>query len=328
MPRQCLRRLRVIETCRPEYEVHSETLKGVSLGVNEALARFWPTEYIRGLGFDPFEWQAEVFEPEELPAEGDRVALLCCRQAGKSTVVSGDTLHISRFQQRSRSLIICPAQDQSKEVMKKVEDFMYLDEHLPATKHDNTFEKEFVTGSRIIALPGTERSVRGYSSPALIFFDEAARVLDTTYKAARPMLTACAGAIIAATTPWGKRGWFYRLWVNPKSKWRKILVRVRWDEHNGHLVEHMPEDEFKAYWAERGVSAYYSPRHSKAWCEEELGAHGPVSYKQEYCCEFLEDAYSMFNMDDVMASLRAEQADIFKPEASEMITQDQLAAVI
>lgn len=43
-------------------------------------------------------------------------------------------------------------------------------------------------GSRIGGLPGTEGTVRGFSSFALLLIDEAARVADPLYKALHPML--------------------------------------------------------------------------------------------------------------------------------------------
>ena len=45
-------------------------------------------------------------------------------------------------------------------------------------------------GSRIIALPGTEKTIRGYAAADLVVIDEAARVEDDLLTAVRPMLAA------------------------------------------------------------------------------------------------------------------------------------------
>ena len=69
---------------------------------------------------------------------------------------------------------------------------------------------EFANGSRVIALPGSERTVRGYAGARLIVLDEAARVDDDLLAALRPTMATVDGSLIMLTTPAGKRGEFYR----------------------------------------------------------------------------------------------------------------------
>ena len=64
-------------------------------------------------------------------------------------------------------------------------------------------------GSRILSLPGTEKTVRCYSGVVLLIIDEAARVDDALYRAGRPMLAVSKGRLSAFSTPFGKRGWFH-----------------------------------------------------------------------------------------------------------------------
>ncbi len=68
-------------------------------------------------------------------------------------------------------------------------------------------------GSRIVSLPGTEGTVRGFSGVALLIVDEASRVDDALYHAVRPMLAVSHGKLVLLSTPWGKRGFFYREWA-------------------------------------------------------------------------------------------------------------------
>ena len=68
---------------------------------------------------------------------------------------------------------------------------------------------EFANGSRVLSLPGTERTVRGFSEVSLLVIDEAARVDDGLYYAVRPMLAVSGGRLVALSTPYGKRGWFH-----------------------------------------------------------------------------------------------------------------------
>jgi len=63
---------------------------------------------------------------------------------------------------------------------------------------------EFPNGARIIGLPGSEATIRGFSAVSLLLVDEAARVSDDLYKAIRPMLAVSAGELWLMSTPFGK----------------------------------------------------------------------------------------------------------------------------
>lgn len=70
---------------------------------------------------------------------------------------------------------------------------------------------ELGNGSRIIALPGSEKTVRSYSAH-LVVCDESGEVPDDLFaEAATPSVAMTEGDIIAVGTPRGARGWFYHL---------------------------------------------------------------------------------------------------------------------
>ena len=75
-----------------------------------------------------------------------------------------------------------------------------------------------------MALPGTEKTVRSYSGVRLLVVDEASRVDDALYGSVRPMLAVSQGRLVALTTPWGKRGWFYRAWSEGGADWERHRV--------------------------------------------------------------------------------------------------------
>jgi hypothetical protein len=79
--------------------------------------------------------------------------------------------------------------------------------------------------SRILALPGTEKTIRGYAKADLVVIDEAARVEDELLAAVRPMLATSEGGgrLIALTTPAGKRGWFFEAWTGTEP-WTRVCV--------------------------------------------------------------------------------------------------------
>src|ERR1035437_11088243 len=79
-------------------------------------------------------------------------------------------------------------------------------------------------GSRIVGLPGTEPTIRGFSAVSLLLVDEASRVSDEAYLAVRPALATSDGALWLMSTPWGKRGFFYEAGTNGGPEWERILA--------------------------------------------------------------------------------------------------------
>ena len=275
-----------------------------------------PARYLERLKLMPFDWQEEALDPSLR-----RVLLLCSRQTGKSTVVAGKALNKAKYYAPALILILSPAKDKSKEIMKKIEAMMVLDPQLPDLKTDAVFEKEFYNGSRIIALPGSEKSVRGYSGPSMIIVDEAARVLDETYRAARPMMVQADTELVALTTAWGKRGFFWNAWESG-THWRKIFVRVPWDLKEGkYFVPAAPIEQERAYWRKRGVSLYYSTRHDLGFLQEEYEeGGGELWIRQEYLCEFLNVTGGIFSDEDWEDSVDHDLAPLFEDDA--MIDDD------
>jgi len=272
-----------------------------------------PAGYITRIWNKVFSWQEEALNPIH-----KRIMLLCARQSGKSTIVAGKALHQAKHYKGSLILIVSPSEKQSKETMEKVAEYISCDPELSAAQlpGNSAFEKKFENGSRIIALPGTEKSVRGYSKPDLIIIDEAARVPDETYKAMRPMLTGAPNAVlILLSTPWNMTGFFHKEWTkNPI--WKKIFVVPRFELINEQIVERIPEADFKKEMARQGIDAFYSPRHTIEFLYEELMSLGPIWFKREYGCEFLEGMETMFTMDmiedsydDTIKMARTEKPD-------------------
>jgi hypothetical protein len=173
----------------------------------------------RGFAVDP--WQRVVLHSRER-----QLLLNCCRQAGKSTVVSALALHQALFEPRALTLILSPGQRQSAETFRKVRDlYRAVGRPIEAT-HESLQWMELANGSRIVCLPGVEETVRCFS-PALVIVDEAARVPDDLYRAVRPMLAVSQGRLVALSTPFGQRGWFFDEW-HGKGPWHR--VRVTWHD--------------------------------------------------------------------------------------------------
>src|SRR5829696_4125916 len=155
------------------------------------------------LGIVPDAWQEEF-----LRSSADRVLLNCSRQSGKSTMSAVTALHRALYHPGSLVLCLAPALRQSQELFAKIAGF-YRDLGRPvAPQGERKLSLELENDSRIITLPGSEKTVRGFSGATLLLVDEASRVDDGLYYAIRPMLAVSGGSLMMLSTPFGKRGVF------------------------------------------------------------------------------------------------------------------------
>jgi hypothetical protein len=150
------------------------------------------------------------------------------RQGGKSHTIALKALYLAIFRKRSLILIVSPSERQSTEFFKKVRGF-YEDcpeEWKLGLVTSTAHSLELENGSRIVSLPNSEGKIRGYSSVALLIFDESGDVPDKIYHACRPMIMASKGQLICAGTPKGKRGWWYEAWdAAARHHFEKIEVK-------------------------------------------------------------------------------------------------------
>ncbi len=140
---------------------------------------------------------------------------------------------------------------------------------------------ELANGSRIVSLPESEEGVRCYSSVSLLVIDEASRVSDALYRAVRPMLAISRGRLIALSTPFGKRGWFYEEWESGEP------------------------------WQRFQISADRCPRIPEEFLAAERKALGPRWYRQEYETSFEETVDAVFASEDIRRALRNDVLPLF-----------------
>jgi Terminase large subunit, T4likevirus-type, N-terminal len=179
-----------------------------------------PSRILRRLGIEPDPWQREL-----LLGNDRQVLLNCSRQAGKSTVVSALALHTALFTPDALVLLLSPSQRQSGEIFRKVRDAYHaLGRPLRAT-YESQLRLELSNGSRVLFLPGREETIRSFGGVRLLVLDEAARIPDDLYRSVRPMLAVSQGRLIALSTPFGQRGWFYEEWQG-SGPWKR--VRITW----------------------------------------------------------------------------------------------------
>jgi hypothetical protein len=124
-----------------------------------------------GLVLDP--WQAEV-----LRSPSKRTLMLCSRQSGKSTTAAIMSIGQAVTAPGSLTLLVSPSLRQSTELFRTVMGYFRKLSDAPEILAESVTRLELANGSRIVSLPGTEGTIRGYAAASLIVIDEAARVAD------------------------------------------------------------------------------------------------------------------------------------------------------
>jgi len=107
------------------------------------------------LGISPRKWQEEFLRV----ARGQDVLVLTARQVGKTTGAAVAMAHTAVFKSGSLSVAACPAQRQSAELRRKVRDMLLKAGQKLVS--DNVYGLEVANESRVLALPGSEGSIRG-----------------------------------------------------------------------------------------------------------------------------------------------------------------------
>jgi len=246
-----------------------------------------------GLELDP--WQGDL-----LRSSSDRVLLNCCRQSGKSTMSAVIALHRALFRPGSLILCLAPALRQSQELFGKIAAF-YRDLERPVSPTaERKHSLELENGSRIVTLPGTEMTIRGFSGATLLLVDEAARVDDGLYFAVRPMLAVSGGSLIMLSTPWGKRGVFFEEWTSEAGV---------------------------GSWERYRVSASEVPRISETFLEEERRTLPARIFRQEYECSFEDVEDQVFGYEEVVGAITDEIPPLFGAKAGAPINQSPPEAV-
>jgi hypothetical protein len=232
--------------------------------------------FAKKLGLEPDPWQEDL-----LRSTSDRVLLNCSRQSGKSTMAALISLHRALYRPGALILILAPAERQAKETFGKVADMFRRLGHSVVPESYRKLGIALTNGSRIEALPGSEKTVRGFSGVGLLILDEAARVDDALYYAVRPMIAVSGGALMMLSTPAGKRGVFFEEW-------------------SGGLG-----------WKRYEVPASQCPRISESFLEEERASLPIRVFRQEYGCSFEDTEDQVFSYEDVEGAMDPDVTPLF-----------------
>jgi hypothetical protein len=226
-----------------------------------------PVVFARAAGFPALDsWQQRA-----LRSRHPRQLWLASRQSGKSQTAAILAAHEAVYTPEALVLLLSPTLRQSGELYRKVAGVLSATGTAIDPVSETKLSIELANHSRVLSLPGSsEATVRGFSKVTLMVIDEAARVDDALYTSMRPALAVSGGRIVALTTAWGRRGFFYTAWAGPEADWQRTRVTCQ-----------------------------ECPRLPAAFLEEERRVLGPLLFSSEYECTFVDAQGSVFRSDEV-----------------------------
>lgn len=199
--------------------------------------------------------------------------LNCARQVGKSSVTAVKALHRAIYRKGALVVIASPSLRQSQEIFKKVTAYASQVADLPDKIEDNQLSLMFDNMSRIVALPGSAKTIRGYSAADLIIIDEAAFAEVGLLAAITPMLSISDGDLLLLSTPNGKTGFFWDVWDKGGDDWEKH--EIPWWE---------------------------CPRHDERRLMDLKAVIGTRRFEVEFECKFYDAEDAVFSYDDLEAA--------------------------
>jgi len=222
--------------------------------------------------FEQTTGPADAWQRRALASPARRALWLCARQVGKSTTAAVLAAHEALSQRAGLTLLISPSERQSVELARKVRAVLIDADAVLSV--DNVTSLELPNGSRVISLPSSEQTIRGFSAPSLVIEDEASRVSDALHHAIRPMLATSGGRLVLLTTAWGKRGHFYHEWTEGGDSWERTLVPA---DHCGRIAS--------------------------GFLDAERASIPPHVYASEYQCIFGDTVDAVFGAEWIAAAL-------------------------
>lgn len=235
--------------------------------------KYDPVQMMRDSGFEPDPHQVEL-----LQCDAPQVLVCWPRQSGKSQTCAIKVLHQACFDPGDVVILAGEKEAQAMEVWEKAfKAHAILSElgDLPPVERSNNVLK-FGNGSRVLALPSTVDSIRGYSAK-LALIDEAAFTGDDVLGKVTPMLSATGGQLICPSTPNGDRGWWRDAWKSGDPAWTRLTVSI---------------DKL--------------PRLTPAEIERQKSILTPNQFRQEYMLEFLSADHQFFDTETINLALSDE----------------------
>lgn len=188
--------------------------------LREAAYKLDPALWVKDvLGKEPARWQRRFL----LSTRGSSLLVLTARQIGKTTTAAWAIAHYMMHYPGSLSIVVCPAQRQSAEAVRRVREALIAAG--AKFRSDNVYALELENGARVLALPSSDDSIRGLSVDGWIIADEAARLSNDMIAAIRPMRARHPHTRLAMlSTAWSRIDPFWQAWESDNDNWVRLKV--------------------------------------------------------------------------------------------------------
>lgn len=220
-----------------------------------------------GVKLDP--WQERALDVTDRD-----VIIVASRQAGKGEVATMRTLDMLINKPTSTTVIISRAERQAKRLLRRIRGRYKQLAYVPEILGESVYALELANGSEVLALPGSEETIRGIEAVDLLILDEAALIDRELYDAVTPFLATTDGLQLLMSSARGKRGFFYEFATGDDPDWYRMVV---------------PYTEI--------------PRFSEKWIARQRRRMGEFMFRQEFGCEFLDDLTQLYPTDLVLSAL-------------------------
>src|SRR5450759_3600753 len=159
-------------------------------------------------------------------------------------------------------VIACPAQRQSAEAVRRVREALI--KAGAALEINNVYGLELENGSRVLALPGSDDSIRGLTVDGWIVADEAARLPEDLIAALRPMRARTQARFAMLSTAWSRTDPFWTAWASDEQSWIRLKATAdELDTFSAEFLEQerraLGEDVFKREYLGIPLGAHASP---------------------------------------------------------------------
>lgn len=229
-----------------------------------------------GIQTDP--WQRQYLNSSVSHAA---IAIVACRQTGKSTVTAGFVAWCMLRQRSFVALICSRSLRQAAEFIDKIKVALLSMVPRAFLVHSNSLGVLMRNQSRVLAVPcqGAD-AARGFS-PDLLVVDEAAFVPDDVFVALTPSLNATHGALHMISSPNGRAGMFFE------------------------AVEGAVSDDYMSF----RVRADDVDRFDPDFLRRQERMLGDLRYRQEYNAEFVTMIGAFFDVQTTSLVFRGEEID-------------------
>ena len=261
-----------------------------------------PVPFIEaGLGVELDPWQLDYVENAPLQR---RIAIVACRQSGKSTVTAGYVawclVHIPFFM----VLIASRSLRQASYYLEKVQQAVQF--YLPrkTISYSNRLSIGLSNGAQAVSIPCRQPDAGRGFSPDMVVLDEAAFAPEELLAALTPSIAATGGAIHMLSSANGPQGFFYHA--------------CEGDNADAHYTLKVPYQ--------------MCPRISEDFLEIERRTLGDVRFRSEYCAEFLAAEGAFFGYHSLNDFIEGDEPpfddeDIPTPEQLDAAREDWMEAL-